>query len=126
MNVAKSFIEDEYKKYKYIRIKSYGGKRTLDQNSLKCVWYKEISEQRSDVSSKDVERECKYKYGLPILRRDPVHEYVFSRAVDPLPYEKRLVVMDCFAVTSVMSVEQLTEYTKMMKIDYPYLRGNKG
>jgi hypothetical protein len=33
--------------------------------------------------------------------------------------------MDCFAVTSIMSVSELSEYLKTMQSDYPYLKGNK-
>ena len=111
--------------HKYAIIKVDAGKRTLPQNALKSVWYSDVARNRGDVTAKDVERECKYKYGLPILRRDRMHEYVFSQAVDPLKYEKRLQVMDCFAVTSIMSVKELSEYLDMMQGDYPYLRGRK-
>lgn len=106
-------------------VKIYAGMRTLPQNSLKAVWYGDIASKRGDTSAKEVERECKYKYGLPILRREPKYEFVFSKAVDVLDYERRLKVMDCFAVTSIMSVEELSEYLDMMQSDYPYLRGRK-
>lgn len=118
-------LSNAVKKHKYARVKIDAGKRTLSQNALKAVWYSDIAKMRDDVTAKDVERECKYKYGLPILRRDAKHEYVFSKSVDLLPYEKRLVVMDCFAVTSVMSVSELKEYLTMMQNDHPYLSSEK-
>jgi hypothetical protein len=122
---AIDYLQEIFDSHKYARVKVDTGKRTLPQNALKSIWYAHVAETRGDVTAKDVERECKYKYGLPILRRDPMHEYVFSKAVDPLPYEKRLKVMDCFAVTSIMSVSELSEYLKTMQSDYPYLKGNK-
>jgi len=122
---AHKWLDDEFEKHKYCRVKIDGGKRTLSQNALKAVWYGDISKHRGDVTAKDVERECKYKYGLPILRQDTMHEYVFSKAVDVLPYEKRIKVMDCFAVTSIMSVEQKKEYLQMMQNDYLFLTNNK-
>ena len=125
LKTAHDWLDEEFNKHKYIRVKVDGGKRTLPQNALKSVWYGEIAKTREDVTAKDVERECKYKYGLPILRRDPMHEYVFSKAVDGLPYEKRLKVMDCFAVTSIMSVKELSEYCQMMQNDYTWLSNER-
>jgi len=121
LQLAHDELDTLFDEHRYLQHKISAGKRTLSQNALKAVWYAAIAKERADVTAKDVERECKYKYGLPILRREPIHEYVFSKAVDILPYEKRLKVMDCFAVTSIMSVEQLKEYLTLMQSDYSYL-----
>ena len=110
---------------KYARIKIDAGKRTLSQNAMKAVWYCDIAKHRGDVNAKDVERECKYKYGLPIIRRNPMQNYVHEQITDKLIYEKRIKVMDCFAVTSIMSVSELKEYLTMMQNDYPYLTSEK-
>ena len=110
---------------KYARVKIDAGKRTLSQNALKSVWYGDIAKYRGDVTAKDVERECKYKYGLPIIRRSQMQNYVHENITDKLPYEKRIKVMDCFAVTSIMSVKELKEYLEMMQSDYPFLVGEK-
>ena len=125
LKTAHDWLDQVFEDHKYGRMKIEAGKRTLPQNAIKSVWYGHIAEKRGDITAKEAERECKYKYGLQILRRDPMHEYVFSKSVDGLPYEKRLKVMDCFAVTSIMSVKELSEYLDMMQSDYPYLRGRK-
>ena len=110
---------------KYARVKIDAGKRTLDQNALKSVWYGLIAKHRGDVTAKDVERECKLNYGLSILRRDPARNWVYEKSVDMLPYEKKLRVMDSFAVTSIMTVLELREYLAMMQSDYPFLDSNR-
>lgn len=134
-----SHLEGVKKEDKYARVKVDAGKRTLPQNALKSVWYGDIARQRGDVTAKDVERECKYKYGLPILRRDPFRDFVF-KAIDGFDNFKKYktenygeltgleikhLSMDSYAVTSIMSVKELSEYAGMMQSDYPYLRGRK-
>jgi hypothetical protein len=118
---ARSHLENLYKNHKEIYIKFYCGKRSLNQNSVKSIWYRDIAKARGDVTAKNVERECKYKYGLPIIRRDPLQNRVHEKLTDTLDYEWRLKIMDCFAVTSVMTKSELAEYLKLMKDDYPYL-----
>lgn len=125
LELAHKELNQRFEKDGFFYHKITTGKRTLPQNSLKSVWYARISSERGDISAKEVERECKYRYGLPILRRDPMHEYVFSKSVDILPYEKRLKVMDCFAVTSVMTVSELKEYLDCMQSDYSYLSSGR-
>lgn len=123
-NVKKE-IDRVFAEKKYARVKIDAGKRTLSQNALKSVWYFDIAKHRGDVNAKDVERECKYKYGLPIIRRNAMQNYVHEQITDKLIYEKRIKVMDCFAVTSIMSVTELKEYLEMMRTDYPYLTSEK-
>ena len=69
---------------KYARVKIDAGKRTLSQNALKSVWYGDIAKYRGDVTAKDVERECKYKYGLPIIRRSQMQNYVHENITDKI------------------------------------------
>ena len=125
LHMAQEWLSETFNEHKYARVQVDAGKRTLSQNALKSVWYAQIAKNRADVTAKDVERECKYKYGLPILRREPMHEYVFANSVDKLDYDRKLKVMDCFSVTSIMSVEQLNEYMTMMQNDYPYLSNKR-
>jgi len=115
-DITAAFLQD-----KWLRIKIDSGKRTLSQNALKSVWYKDIADFRGDMTSKDVERECKLNYGVPILRRDVATNWVYEQSLDKLPHEKKLIVMDRFAVTSLMSVKEKKEYLTCMQSDYPFL-----
>ena len=118
---AHKFLDETFEKHKFFAVKAEYGKQTLLDDSICYFCYWKIAKHRKNITTKHVERECKYLYGLPILRRDPMHEYVFSKAVDLLSYEKRIKVMDCFAVTSIMSAEQKDEYLKKIKSAYPFL-----
>ena len=119
---AISDIENAWLKDKWVRVKIDSGKRTLPQNALKSVWYKEIADFRGDVTAKDVERECKLNYGVPILRRDVATNWVYEQSIDKLLHEKKLIIMDIFSVTSIMSVKEKNEYLNLMQSDYPFLR----
>lgn len=110
--------------HKHIRI-NVTNMRSLSQNALKAVWYKDISDMRGDCTAKDVERECKLVYGTVILRRRDLEGWLYERTLDRLPYEKRLIAIDGFAVTSAMSSGELKEYLDMMHSDYPYLECKK-
>jgi len=121
LKTARDGITAAYEKDKYLRVKIDSGKRTLSQNALKAVWYKDIADFRGDVTAKDVERECKLNYGVPILRRDAATNWIYEQSIDKLPHEKKLVIMDRFAVTSIMSVKEKKEYLNSMQSDYQYL-----
>jgi hypothetical protein len=108
-----------------VMIKKANKKRSLDANAIKSVWYRDIAKYREDVSIKDVERECKLKYGVTILRADPANNWIYERSIDKLPYEKKLVIMDRLAVTSQMNTKQMNDYLECMKNDYPFLKSNK-
>ena len=105
---------------KYITVTVHS-KRTLDQNAAIRVCYSQIRQHREDLTPIDVERMCKLQYGVPILREDPMHDYVFSKAVDHLPYEKQLKVMDCFKVTSDMTTDQASLMINQILADHPYV-----
>ena len=95
--------------------------RSSQQNRLIHKWFTEIAKQRGDVTKEDVKAESNIKYGLPILRRDnPVSQWVIEKAIDPLPYEKKLAFIKsgAVAITSQMTVPQLQEYMDAMAHDY--------
>ena len=121
LKTARDSITEAYERDNYARVKIDSGKRTMPQNALKSVWYKDIADFRGDVTSKDVERECKLNYGVPILRRDVATNWVYEQSIDKLPHEKKLIVMDRFAVTSIMSVKEKKEYLNCLQSDYPFL-----
>jgi len=113
--------EREYfEEHKYINCTA-SDRRSLDMNALVNMWYKDIADVRGDVTAQDVRRECKVNYGVPILRRDAGHNWIYQNTIDRMSYEKRLRAIDVFAVTSVMSTAELKEYLGMMENDYPYL-----
>ena len=124
-HTLKCFIDNlkaTFKEHKYFRTSTYAGKRTLPANSLSHVWYGEIAKHLGDGwTANDAKCMCKLKYGISILRRDPMHNWVYEQSIDKLPYEKQIKLMETFAVTSAMSVDQMKEYMKIIQGAYPFL-----
>ena len=57
-----------------------GKVRSLDQNALLHVWYREISAQRGDISASEAKGQCHHRYGVVIKSRDPQWLFIW-RAV---------------------------------------------
>ena len=115
----KFFIENRYINCKANDI------RSLDQNALVNRWYSDIAKHR-DIDPVTVRRECKLNYGTQILRSDDkMLNWLYSKSVDKLPYDKRLIIMDGFQITSIMSTSQLMQYLGCMEQDYPFLESEK-
>lgn len=114
-------VVDFWREHKWITIAVYA-KRTLTQNATIRQCYKQIHEDRGDITLKDVERMCKLNYGVPILSRDDkMQGWVFDQTVNKLDYERQLKVMDTFAVTSVMSPSQANEFITQLLLDFPFV-----
>lgn len=113
-----------FNEHKYINC-SASDRRSLDQNALVHVWYKDIADHR-DVDVITVRRECKLNYGTQILRADDESlNWVYSKTIDRIRYEKKLIIMDGFQITSIMSTAQLQKYLNAMEEDYPFLESIK-
>lgn len=95
-------------------------KRSIDQNSLIYALYQQIALQTGDQSINDVRRECKLRFGVPILRAgDPEFKTLYDRCIkDALTYEQKLEAMDILPVTRRMSKEQGTEYIDTIMREY--------
>lgn len=111
------------------RIKLSGGrpvfelvpqKRSLSQNDMIHALYGDISKQIEDQSIVDITRECKLRYGVPILRaEDPSFRKLYDSAIkDHLTYEQKLQAMDILPVTSRMDKEQCSTYITQIISEY--------
>lgn len=95
-------------------------KRSLDQNSMFYALYQQIAQQSGDQSVNDVRRECKLRYGVPILRAtDGEFKALYDKCIrDTLTYEEKLEAMDILPVTRRMTKEQGTEYIDTILREY--------
>lgn len=95
-------------------------KRSIDQNSMFYALYQQIAQQAGDQSIQDVRRECKLRYGVPILRAgDSEFKALYDKCIkDALTYEEKLQAMDILPVTRRMSKEQGTEYIDTILREY--------
>lgn len=93
--------------------------RTLPQNDLIRVLYRQVADAKEDESLVDIERFCKLHFGVPILRAaDEKFRAVYDRAIKPLEYEFKLQAMDLLPVTSRMTTEQASEYIDTVIAEY--------
>ena len=96
--------------------------RSLPANAAIRLCYKQIQQHSDDTTAVDIERFCKWNYGVPILRRDcEIQEHVFGNLEKKYGYERMIKIMDMFSVTSSMSTKQSNEMIKQMMIDHPYI-----
>lgn len=91
-----------------------GKHRTTAQNRLINKWYGEVSEQKGDMSAKEVRAYCKLTIGVPILRaQNEAFRIRYDEVLKPLSYEQKIAIMSeplNLPVTSLMNTKQLTEY----------------
>lgn len=93
-----------------VELKPYKKDRSLSQNRLSHLWYKERAEQQG--STPDYEhRYCKLRYGCPILlAEDEDFARIFNQVIKPLDYEDRIKAMKYLPVTRLFNTKQMAEY----------------
>ena len=94
--------------------------RSLPQNDLINTMYGALGKQLQDQTANAIRRECKLRYGVPILRAE---NEKFCRLYDSaikksLTYEQKLEAMDILPVTSLMNKTQATRYIDEVVREY--------
>lgn len=86
--------------------------RSLNQNALAWSWYGQIANWRGDMTAEEVHRECKLRFGVPILRAEnPEFREVYDKHLKPIPsYEQKCLAMQLISVSSIFSTKQMTTY----------------
>ncbi len=108
-----------YHKHKYLRITLKTGKdRTIDQNSLIYAWYEQIARELPDDDALGWRCYCKLHHGVPIMREDDEFRAAYDTVIKPLSYEKKLIAMRCWPVTSLMTKRQLRKYADAVMLDF--------
>ena len=93
--------------------------RSTDQNSMMYALYGDIARQSEDLSVQDVRRQCKLTIGIPILRAaDNDYSTWYDRTIKPMAYEDKLMLMDHYDVTSMLTKEQASEYLNTILFNY--------
>lgn len=96
-----------------------GVKRSTAQNRLAFQWYMDVARQCADVTVEHVRAESKLRFGIPILRAEnEAFREKYDSLIKPLTYEQKLELMSepfDFAVTSIMTVGQMTAYLNAMR-----------
>jgi hypothetical protein len=93
--------------------------RSNNQNATWAMFYNIISKHRGDMTAPEVKRECKLRYGVPILRAEnEAFRAFYDAGLKMLKYEQKLEAMEFVPVTSIMSKSQGMVYTETLQREY--------
>lgn len=92
--------------------------RSLMQNRLSFLWYKELAGQ-GDMKAEEYRAHCKLHLGVPLLRAEcDKFRQQYDAIIRPLEYAQKLSIMMLpidMPVTSLMSVSVFSEYLKQVE-----------
>jgi hypothetical protein len=113
-------IREQYMAHRFLRVSVKTGKdRSLPQNSLTHAWYGQIARELREDDALGWKCYCKLHHGVPILRaEDDEYRETYDAVIKPLSYEKKLVAMKHWPVTSIMTKEQLSKYAEAVRDDF--------
>lgn len=110
-----------WEKDKYLRVSWKIGKdRSMDQQAIAEIWYRQISHELAEDTPEGVKAECKLRFGVPILRADDedFRSVWDERIKGMFSYEQKLSLMRYMPVTSLMTVEQMAAYLDTLQKEY--------
>ena len=121
--LLQSFIGDMrelWAAHKFVKASVKTGKdRSLPQNSLTHRWYEQLSRELREDNALGWKCFCKLHYGVPILRaEDEQFRETYDAVIKPLTYERKLIAMRAWPVTSLMSKDQLSQYLELMRAGF--------
>lgn len=114
-------IRQQYAAYRYLDIKiKHGRHRGIPINQLSHVWYEQVSRELREGTAIQVKAFCKLHFGVPIMRAedDDFREAYDARIKNNFTYEQKLIVMESFPVTSLMTNPQTKQYLESMQAHY--------
>jgi len=93
--------------------------RTVDQNTMFYALYRDIANQRQDMSIVDVRADCKLRYGVVIRKAaDPEWARDYDRLIRPLDMQTKQLLMREYPITREFTVAQGIEYIESILQDY--------
>lgn len=113
-------LRELWSQHKFLRLGvNAGADRSLPQNAITHVWYGQIARELREDDALGWKCYCKLHHGVPILRaEDDEYRETYDAVIKPLSYEKKLIAMRQWPVTSLMSKEQLSKYAGMVQADF--------
>lgn len=112
-------LREAYRAHGFLRVTvKEGRKRSLSQNDISHAWYEQMAREDRQDDTQGHRRYCKLHHGVPILRADPDFREAYDAVIKPLAYELKLVAMDHWPVTSLMTKAQMSKYLEDVQEDY--------
>lgn len=98
-------------------IREHKKDRSLAQNRLSHLWYKERAEYFGTTPEYE-HRFCKLRYGCPLLMaEDEDFARLYHQVIESLDYEDRIKAMKIFSVTRVMKTKTMAQYLTHIEMD---------
>jgi hypothetical protein len=110
-----------YAQYRYLTVTVKHGKhRGLPINKLSHTWYCQISRELREMTPIQAKAFCKLHYGVPIMRAECAvfRENYDTRIKAGFTYEQKLIIMESFPVTSLMTNPQIKQYLEAVQAGY--------
>lgn len=112
-------LRESWDRNKYLRVIIRAKTRSLSQNDISHVWYDQVAAELREDTPLQVKAFCKLHFGVPILRAaDSDFRAFYDAAIKGLTYAQKLKAMEYLPVTSLMSVEQGSEYLVAVQDHY--------
>lgn len=113
-------LRELYRQHRYVKVSAKTGKaRSLDQNAISHAWYEQLARELRDEDVLGWKSYCKLHHGVPILRaEDDEYRETYDAAIKGLSYEKKLIAMRHWPVTSLMTKPQLSKYLESVQADF--------
>ena len=94
--------------------------RSLDQNRLAWVWYRQIEEFMHEPAGWG-HNYCKLTIGVPILRAESEKfRDLYDRYLRPMTYEAKLEAIELVDVTKAMTTKQMTTYLETIQRKFAF------
>lgn len=107
---AQGIIRELYMRNRYLKVSiTIGKSRSIDQNAILHAWIEQIARELREDDALGWKCFIKLTIGVPILRaEDEQFREAYDQVIKPLSYEKKLISMKCWPVSSLMTKPQLS------------------
>ena len=95
--------------------------RSVAQNKLSFLWYKEASEQLGEFDVDGYRAFCKLHFGVAIRKEKEEFMKVYDKHIKPLSYEQKIACMSepiNFPITSEMGVKDMYRYLEAVYVHF--------
>lgn len=120
LQAALGNLREMWRQFGFLRLSVKTGQdRSLPQNAITHAWYGQLARELPEDDALGWKCYCKLHHGVPILRaEDDEFRGAYDTVIKPLSYEKKIIAMRCWPVTSLMTKPQLSRYAEAMQADF--------
>jgi hypothetical protein len=110
-------LREDYAQHRYLCVTWKTGKhRSLPQNDQDHVWYEQLARELREDDKRGWTRFCKLHFGVPIMRsEDADYRAAYDATIRTLSYDQKLIAMDHWPVTRLMTKKQIKQYQTDMQ-----------